>query len=122
LPALRPARTAGTPLPGGEFGERSVEDYRLELGGRRPGFAPETLARLVRRYGTRTDHLLGDAQAPADLGEDLGGGLTEREVNYLKEHEWAREPDDVLWRRTKVGLSLAPDERGKTAERVARLL
>ena len=59
---------------------------------------------LARAYGTRVARLLGAASAMADLGEDLGEGLTEREVAYLLEQEWARSADDILWRRTKLGL------------------
>ena len=54
-----------------------------------------------------------------DLGEDYGGGLTEREVAYLIEQEWARTADDVLWRRTKCGLSMTPAQKARVAERMA---
>jgi glycerol-3-phosphate dehydrogenase len=52
----------------------------------------------------------------------LGGGLTEREVIYLRDNEWAREPDDVLWRRTKCGLHIPAEARTTAAEKIARLL
>ncbi len=72
------------------------------------------------------------ARAPTDcsatpgrrpiFGAEIGGYLTEREVAYLKVHEWAREPDDVLWRRTKAGLHMSAEARSRAFERLARLL
>ena len=55
--------------------------------------------------------ILGDARKPADLGEHFGGGLYEREVSYLIDHEWAQEASDILWRRTKAGLHMTPQQR-----------
>jgi glycerol-3-phosphate dehydrogenase len=66
--------------------------------------------------------LLGSAREAADLGTDLGAGLTEREVGYLREREWAQTPDDVLWRRTKAGLHMTDEQRAQAAEQIARLL
>jgi glycerol-3-phosphate dehydrogenase len=57
--------------------------------------------------------MLGDARGPADLGRDFGAGLTEREVAWQMREEWAREPADVLWRRTKLGLRIGAE--GKAA-------
>jgi glycerol-3-phosphate dehydrogenase len=68
------------------------------------------------------DDVLGEAEKPGDLGAELGGGLTEREVIYLRDNEWAREPEDVLWRRTKCGLHIPAEARGAAADRIARLL
>jgi glycerol-3-phosphate dehydrogenase len=74
--------------------------------------APAFLARLARRYGTLIDEVLEGARSEADLGAWLGGGLTEREVRYLGDREWAREPEDVLWRRTKCGLRMSERQSG----------
>ncbi len=60
--------------------------------------------------------------ASRDLGAALGGGLTEREVIYQRDHEWALAPDDVLWRRTKCGLHMSEEQRNAAAEKIARLL
>jgi len=114
--------TAGAPLPGGDVGEAGIGGYLLDLAHRRPGIPLPTLARLARRYGTRTDVLLGSAKQMSDLGADLGGGLTEREIAYLREREWAQIPDDILWRRTKAGLHMTAEERNGSAEKIARLL
>ena len=72
--------------------------------------APELLARLARAYGTRLRDLIGDAGSMADLGRHFGAGLYEREVRYLRDKEFARTADDILWRRTKLGLRLTGAE------------
>jgi glycerol-3-phosphate dehydrogenase len=65
----------------------------------------------VQAYGTRIDHVLGDAKSKGDLGGHFGTGLTEAEVHYLMQHEWAENADDVLWRRSKLGLYLSAQEK-----------
>jgi glycerol-3-phosphate dehydrogenase len=65
--------------------------------------------RLSRAYGTRILDLLGPARSMADLGEDFGAGLTAAEVDYLMRREWARTADDILWRRSKLGLHVPAD-------------
>jgi glycerol-3-phosphate dehydrogenase len=71
-----------------------------------PFLGREHARRLVRAYGTRAHTLLGKAKSFADLGRDFGATLTEAEVRYLMQQEWARSAEDVLWRRTKLGLRL----------------
>ena len=63
--------------------------------------------RLARAYGTRVFQILKDARALSDLGRDFGCGLTEAEIAYLREKEWARTADDILWRRSKLGLHMS---------------
>jgi glycerol-3-phosphate dehydrogenase len=76
---------------------------------------PEAILRpIFRRHGTNAPAVVGDG----DLGEDLGAGLTEREVRYCVEREWAQTSEDVLWRRSKAGLLMTQAQR----ERVAQLL
>jgi glycerol-3-phosphate dehydrogenase len=65
--------------------------------------------RLVRAYGTRLDRILGEAQTLDALGECFGGELTAAEVRYLMRHEFAETPDDVLWRRSKLGLHVGAE-------------
>jgi glycerol-3-phosphate dehydrogenase len=122
FPDMRGQWTAGAVLPGGDVGPGGVEAYRLDLTRRRAGLDPDLLARLARLYGTQADVLLGDAKTPMDLGAQLGGSLTEREVMYLKAYEWAAAPEDVLWRRTKTGLHMTANERIQASERIAALL
>lgn len=104
FPGLGVAWTRGAPLPGGDFpwdgGPALLHDLR-----RHYAFVPDRmLQRLARLYGTLAAEVLGDAQNLADLGRHFGADLTEREVDWLVSAEWARTADDVLWRRTKLGL------------------
>jgi glycerol-3-phosphate dehydrogenase len=111
LPEMGPAWTANAKLPGGDLGEGGLDGFIARLTRARSGFAPDYLEQLARRYGSLCDEVLRDARGMADMGADLGGGLTEREVQYLVAHEWAREPEDVLWRRTKCALRMTDAER-----------
>ncbi len=122
LPAMRPAWTAGAYLPGGDLGEEGLPGFLSRLCRDRPGFSVATLRGLVWRYGSLVYEVLGDARSGSDLGEPLGAGLTEREVRYLAEREWVREPEDVLWRRTKCGLHLTASERDIATAKISRLL
>jgi glycerol-3-phosphate dehydrogenase len=75
---------------------------------------PEMQAnRYIQLYGTRTDDLLRGAASLADLGPLIGADLYQREVDFLKETEWAETVDDIVWRRTKLGLRLSPVEIGR---------
>ena len=104
FPGMKPAWTHAAPLPGGDMPEADFERFFTGFKASYP-FLPEPLARrLARAYGTRARDLLGSARTLADLGEDFGGGLTASEVDYLHAREWARSAEDVLWRRSKLGL------------------
>ena len=122
FPALAPCSTALTPLPGGDFGDVGVLGFEAQARQRWPELPAALLTTLIRRYGTATTDVLGDAKTPGDLGTDFGGGLFAREVEYLATHEWAREPADVLWRRTKAGLHMTANERQIAEERLTKLL
>ncbi len=110
--------TAGETLPGGDLPDLDLERFTTELSSRHPFLPPATARRLARTYGTRADAILGTARSLASLGEDLGGGLTEAEVAYLTTEEWARTADDILWRRSKLGLHVPPG----TKERLSAYL
>ncbi|MEH3116955.1 MAG: glycerol-3-phosphate dehydrogenase [Methylorubrum populi] len=103
-PGMKPAWTGQAMLPGGDMEGADFEAFVADFGAGRPFLADATARRLARAYGTRAATLLGDARAPADLGETFGGDLSAREVDYLVRHEWARTSDDILWRRSKLGL------------------
>ncbi|HRK23791.1 MAG TPA: glycerol-3-phosphate dehydrogenase [Beijerinckiaceae bacterium] len=113
LPAEAQARrgwTGTAPLPGGDFAHDGYQHQVAALR-RAYGFLPSALAqRLVRAYGTRASGLLGDSRSLADLGKHYGAGLYEKEVAYLMQHEWAKTTEDIIWRRTKLGLVLSSDE------------
>jgi len=112
FPAMKPAWTETAKLPGGDLPDADFDRFLTGVKARWP-FLPEALAhRLSRAYGTRIEELLGSAKSMADLGEDFGGGLTTAEIDYLVRREWARTAEDILWRRSKLGLHVpagAPD-------------
>ncbi len=118
FPGLKPAWTANAPLPGGDVPKGDRAAMLASLCARYPGLPVGLLRALARRHGTTAASVLGDAKSPDDLGEDLGAGLTEREVEHFVANEWAREPDDVLWRRTKCGLAMTTGERARAAMRI----
>ncbi len=122
FPGMGAAWTAGSPLPGGDFEDGTGEAYLTALLRRVPGLSDATARRLVSRYGTRTERMLAGAATEADLGRALPGELTEREVLYLRDEEWALTPQDVLWRRTKAGLHVPAAERAVAEEEIARVL
>ena len=104
FPGLPRAWTARASLPGGDFPRDGAGALRDSLLRRYPFLARETAERFVRSYGTLTGEMLGDAGSADDLGQVVGADLTEREVAWLVRTEWARTADDILWRRSKLGL------------------
>lgn len=96
--------TAGAALPGGDLPDLDLGRFAVELRRRHPWLSEATAARLARSYGSRASRILGCAATAADLGADLGSGLSEAELSYLVREEWAQEVEDVLWRRSKLGL------------------
>ncbi|WP_263298432.1 glycerol-3-phosphate dehydrogenase [Rhodobacter sp. TJ_12] len=109
FPAAKPAWTAGAALPGGDFGygARALAE-RLRV---RYRFLGEARAlRMAHAYGTDAFELLGTATRAPDLGRDFGAGLTEAELRWLMTREWAQTVDDVLWRRTKLGLRMTDEQ------------
>ncbi|WP_230483546.1 glycerol-3-phosphate dehydrogenase [Sphingomonas sp. Leaf21] len=118
LPPTGGGWTAGAPLPGGNMAEGDFERFLRTLVAERPSLPPALLRRLARAYGTRVRVMLGEARHVADLGPDLGGGLHRIEVDYLVLVEWARTAEDILYRRSKLGLHVPAG----TAERLADYL
>lgn len=103
----RPAAWTGTEaLPGGDFPAGEVDALIDRIAACYPFLDPRTHRRLAHSYGTDSLAILGDAETLADCGEHFGHGLTAREVDHLFAKEWARTAEDVLWRRTKLGLRL----------------
>ena len=103
--------TGSTPLPGGDLPHGDFAAFLAEVK-KRWRFLPEALAlRLARAYGTRIEMILGSASSLRDLGEHFGAGLTAAEVRYLIASEWALTAEDILWRRTKIGLHMTDAER-----------
>ena len=65
---------------------------------------------MCRAYGSETKLLLDGAGSLEDLGKDFGCGLSEREIMYMREKEWAHTAEDVLWRRSKLGLKMSDEQ------------
>jgi len=117
LPAMGAAWTAGgPPLPGGDGGDAVQVAEPLQRD--HPHLSPALLPRLATSYGTRASGLLAGAQTRDALGQDHGGGLHERELDYLITHEWVRTAEDVLWRRSHLGLRLDAAQREALAATV----
>ncbi|WP_298610378.1 glycerol-3-phosphate dehydrogenase [uncultured Thiothrix sp.] len=111
MPNAKAAWTKEAALPGGQFDladrpklvQQLQHDYSFVDG----AWANS----LISRYGKRAWELLGDAKNLTDLGRAFGATLTEREVNFLRSTEWATDADSILWRRTKLGLHMTPEQR-----------
>lgn len=102
--------TAASRLPGGDFATGGFDEEVRKLRARYAFLEPKHANRLVRLYGTDASSLLGGATSISDLGRHFGAGLYEAEVRWLIEKEWARSAEDILWRRTKLGLHLTAEE------------
>jgi glycerol-3-phosphate dehydrogenase len=101
---------SSSPLPGGDFAVDGRAALASSLRETYPWLAPHHAERLARSYGTIAAMILNGARSDADLGRRFGSDLTEREVAYLMEHEWAETAADVVWRRSKLGLRLTAVE------------
>ena len=113
LPAHRglpPGWTATAPLPGGDFPHDGRAALAVEVGRGHPYLPAALVDRLVAAYGTRVRRLLDGVASLGDLGRDFGAGLFEREVRYLMVEEWALTAEDVVWRRSKLGLAMSAEQ------------
>ena len=111
LPALSgPSWTGTAPLPGGDFAVDGLEPLKTALGREFPFLTPNQADRIARAYGTRARVWL-----VRDQGRDFGAGLSQAEVDYLDAEEGAATAEDILWRRTKLGLRLSAGEQAELA-------
>jgi glycerol-3-phosphate dehydrogenase len=102
--------TANAPLPGGDIADARFAPF-ADAFARRHAWLPAELAhRYARAYGTRADRVIGQARTLAELGDEIAPGLYEAELAYLRDVEWATRADDVLWRRSKLGLHIEADK------------
>jgi glycerol-3-phosphate dehydrogenase len=120
LGATRGAWTRGALLPGGDLSawigpaqrpDTDIARFAHALATRHPELSVALADRLAHAYGSRVELLL-----QGGLGAEVAPDLFEAELNYLHAHEWARSADDVLWRRSKLGLHLTPAQRGDVAD------
>lgn len=114
--ATRAAWTASGTLPGGDFPTTGFDALVGDIARAHSWLERRTVARLVRMYGTRARDILAGATGIADLGRHFGADLYEREVRYLMQAEWAHRGEDVLWRRSKLGLRMDDDQRAALDE------
>jgi glycerol-3-phosphate dehydrogenase len=114
-----PARwTAAAPLTGGDMAGGDFERFLHALRGKYPWLASATVVRMAQAYGTRAERILNDARGTRDLGRDFGDGLFQAEIDYLIDHEFALTAEDILWRRSKLGLHLSPVEHVRVSDYV----
>ncbi len=111
FPHMGPAWTSGAPLPGGDLATKDLNHFIENLAEIFPWLPAQLALRYAQNYGTITYHILKECHQLEDLGYHFGHGLYEKEVLYLVEKEWARHADDILWRRTKLGLFLTEAQR-----------
>jgi glycerol-3-phosphate dehydrogenase len=104
LGVKRPAWTESALLPGGDLTGGSFARFLRNVERRYPWLPEHLRNRYSRAYGTRIDHVIGRAGSLADLGEEVVPQLHEREIEYLQREEWAVTAEDILWRRSKLGL------------------
>jgi glycerol-3-phosphate dehydrogenase len=116
FPGLKPAWTDRVPLSGSDFGGIARVEARDAFFAGHSHIPESTLRGIFRRHGTHAQSVVGDG----DLGEDLGAGLTEREVRYFVAQEWAHTAEDVLWRRSKAGLLMSRAQQERVAQLLAR--
>ena len=114
-PYLRSAKarqgwTGKSPLPGGDMEVSAVPALAAELQRDYPFLDSVHANRLAHAYGTRAAKMLGDAKSAVDLGQAFGATLTAREVKYLMASEWALTAEDIVWRRSKLGLRMSREE------------
>ena len=110
FPGTKGDWTARVPLPGGDFPHGDVALLTARLKADYPYLTPYWAGRLIRAYGSEAAQVLGNATSVTALGHDFGATLTEAEVRWLMTHEYARHAADVVWRRSKLGLRMTPDQ------------
>ena len=110
FPEAKGPWTAGAPLPGGDFPVEGFEDLVSGLMRDYPFLGDRWARRLARAYGTEARTVLGSATEPGQLGRDFGATLTEAELRWLMVKEYALTAEDVVWRRTKLGLRMSAEE------------
>ena len=120
FPAAGTAWTAGATLPGGDIAGADFASFLTGLEHDYPAIPAALLRRLARAYGTCATTVLGEARTPDDLGPDFGGGLHRAEVDYLVAVEFARTAEDILFRRSKLGLHVPPGTADRLTAYLAR--
>ena len=102
--------TAGVPMPGGDFPVHGVQKLVTDLQTAYPFLDDRWALRMIRAYGTEARDVLGEAKTVGDLGTDFGATLTEAELRWMRDAEFATCAEDAVWRRTKLGLRLSAEQ------------
>lgn len=113
FPAMRPTWTSTVPLPGGDIPEQDFNKFYDEITKNYPWLPNNIVLRYIKNYGTRIKFLLENTSSLLDLGDDFSNGLYQKEIEYLVKYEWVISADDILWRRTKLGLEFSESEKNK---------
>ena len=121
FPGVGHAWTGRAMLPGGDIADLDISGFVRELVRAHLDLPKPLLSRLARTYGTRVERLLQGAATVGELGQHFGANLYAREVDYLVAHEWAQSADDILWRRTKLGLHVTKKDAQRLAGYIAAL-
>jgi len=116
----KPGWTAKATLPGGDIPRGNFDAFLADFQTSHPWLAPDLAKRYAHQYGDRVTILLSGVHCMADMGRELSPGLYEREAHYLIRHEWAEQADDILWRRTKLGLAANPESVARLNEWIAQ--
>jgi glycerol-3-phosphate dehydrogenase len=114
--------TEGAVLPGGDIPDANFERFLGALKQQNPWLPADLAHRYARAYGTRTPVLLGAAKSIEELGQAFAPGLYEAELRYLRDNEWAMRAEDVLWRRSKLGLHMERDTLADAVRRIDKWL
>jgi glycerol-3-phosphate dehydrogenase len=122
FPQLEAEWTATTPLPGGDIGGTDFETFCQQFSIKYSWLPPKLAYRYARTYGTRAEMILQNSLSLADLGKSIAADFYEREIQYLVENEYARTTDDILWRRTKLGLFFSNNDNNNLTEYLRVLL
>ena len=109
--------TGRAPLPGGDLGGMSRATFTESMAASHPWLPRDLLDRLIRTHGGELERVIDGATSIEAMGGDLGGGITARELEWMRAREWVAAPEDVLWRRTKRGLHMTHAEREAFAAR-----
>lgn len=113
FPNMGAAWTANAPLPGGDLKTKNFQDFYLQCKNDFSWLPENILQRYATSYGQRIYQLLANTKNISDLGETFAAGLYQKEIEYLMQHEWAKTSDDILWRRTKLGLYFSAGDAKK---------
>ena len=113
---MKEAWTANSSLPGGDFPVQDVAKLIKKLQTEFSFLSEIRAKRLIRAYGLNAWEFLKGATKLEDLGEQFGEFLTQREVDYLRKNEFAMEADDIIWRRTKLGLKMSDQDKKRLSD------